>query len=515
MTVERLARLRPGVPSAERHGDRRQRLRRQRRRRGGRARDAGDAPPPRRARAPDPGHRDRRRRPQPARARASCPPSRAALALPGSTLDDIDVVELNEAFAGQVLACCDALDLDPEPRVRPRAARWRSGTPGALAARCSRAAVQPAGARRAAGRYGLAAIAVGGGQGVAVVVGAVPRDRGRPASRHRYGDRHGAARRRPSRLDRAADRRDRRQRLRQVDVRADAQRAGAARPPGTVRVDGLDPATRGREVRRRVGFCFTDPDAQIVMPTVAEDVAFGLRRRGLTSDEVARAGRARRSRRTGWPSTRDHPAHLLSGGQKQLLALASVLVTEPDLLVMDEPTTLLDLRNARRIARRGRRPAAAGGAGDPPPRPARRLRPGAGLRRGPAGLRRRPRPTAVASTEELMGVTRSALYVPGSLAAAPAAGRREARCAAGRRGRARCSSARRLAGRRSRWASCACSTPLPGCPCGVARPASCGRCCGSALVARRCSSARHRLASARSSWSACSPCWCCSPPWSR
>jgi biotin transport system ATP-binding protein len=47
---------------------------------------------------------------------------------------------------------------------------------------------------------------------------------------------------------------------------------------------------------------------------------------------------------------RDHPAHLLSGGQKQLLAIASVLVTDPDLLVMDEPTTLLDLANARRIA---------------------------------------------------------------------------------------------------------------------------------------------------------------------
>jgi biotin transport system ATP-binding protein len=117
---------------------------------------------------------------------------------------------------------------------------------------------------------------------------------------------------------------------------------------GTVTVDGLDTRTDGRQVRRRVGFCFTDPDAQIVMPTVAEDVAFGLRRRGLSRGEVeARVAGAL----TAYHLDRlaDQPAHLLSGGQKQLLALASVLVTEPDLLVMDEPTTLLDLRNGRMV----------------------------------------------------------------------------------------------------------------------------------------------------------------------
>ena len=118
---------------------------------------------------------------------------------------------------------------------------------------------------------------------------------------------------------------------------------------GAVRVDGLSTEDDGREVRRRVGFCFTDPDAQIVMPTVAEDVAFGLRRRKLPRAEVeARVTDALRA--YGLDGHADHPAHLLSGGQKQLLALASVLVTEPALLVMDEPTTLLDLRNARHIA---------------------------------------------------------------------------------------------------------------------------------------------------------------------
>ena len=117
---------------------------------------------------------------------------------------------------------------------------------------------------------------------------------------------------------------------------------------GSVRVAGLDPDKQARQVRHRVGFCFTDPDAQIVMPTVVEDIAFGLRRRGLDKEEISeRVERALAS--YGLAEHRDHPAHLLSGGQKQLLAIASVLVTNPDLLVMDEPTTLLDLANARRI----------------------------------------------------------------------------------------------------------------------------------------------------------------------
>jgi biotin transport system ATP-binding protein len=119
---------------------------------------------------------------------------------------------------------------------------------------------------------------------------------------------------------------------------------------GTVRIDGLDSRKDGRELRRRVGFCFTDPDAQIVMPTVAEDVAFGLRRRGVGKTEVA--ARVQETLETyGLAGHRDHPAHLLSGGQKQLLALSSVLVTDPDVLVLDEPTTLLDLRNAAVVQR--------------------------------------------------------------------------------------------------------------------------------------------------------------------
>ncbi len=118
---------------------------------------------------------------------------------------------------------------------------------------------------------------------------------------------------------------------------------------GTVTVDGLDPSRHGRQVRARVGFIFTDPDNQIVMPTVAEDVAFSLRRSGLSKTVIAERTAAMLER-MGLAALADHPAHLLSGGQKQLLALAAVLVRGPAVLVADEPTTLLDLRNARRVS---------------------------------------------------------------------------------------------------------------------------------------------------------------------
>ncbi len=125
---------------------------------------------------------------------------------------------------------------------------------------------------------------------------------------------------------------------------------GLVRPTeGRVTVDGQDASRNGRAVRGKVGFVFTDPDNQIVMPTVAEDVAFSLRRSGLPKSVVAERV-SNMLNRMGLAGSADHPAHLLSGGQKQLLALAAVLVREPTVLVADEPTTLLDLRNARRVA---------------------------------------------------------------------------------------------------------------------------------------------------------------------
>jgi biotin transport system ATP-binding protein len=119
---------------------------------------------------------------------------------------------------------------------------------------------------------------------------------------------------------------------------------------GTVLVDGLDTRTQGREVRRRVGFVFQDPDAQIVHPTVAEDLAFGPHNQGLPAEETARRVEEMLDRYD-LAGHRDHPAHLLSGGQKQLLAIAGVLVMHPQRIVFDEPTTLLDLANTRRVSR--------------------------------------------------------------------------------------------------------------------------------------------------------------------
>lgn len=117
---------------------------------------------------------------------------------------------------------------------------------------------------------------------------------------------------------------------------------------GQVLVDGLDTRRHGREVRRRVGFVFTDPAAQLVMPTVAEDVALSLRKRHRDKAERAAAVLAVLER-FGLADLAERSVHALSGGQRQLLAIATVLATDPDVLVADEPTTLLDLANTRRV----------------------------------------------------------------------------------------------------------------------------------------------------------------------
>lgn len=130
---------------------------------------------------------------------------------------------------------------------------------------------------------------------------------------------------------------------------------------GELRVHGLDPARDARALRRRTAFIFSNPAAQIVMPTVREDLAYtaaGFERDRARRDELVTAT----LERVGLGAHAETPAHALSGGQQQLLALANAFVREPSLIVADEPTAYLDAVNTRRIARALLREAPAAGA---------------------------------------------------------------------------------------------------------------------------------------------------------
>lgn len=119
---------------------------------------------------------------------------------------------------------------------------------------------------------------------------------------------------------------------------------------GQVLIDGLNTRKHGKDIRQKVGFVFQNPDNQIVFPVVEEDLAFGMKNLGFPKQEIIRKTTEILARYD-MSELRQHPAHLLSGGQKQLLAIAGVLVMQPAYIVMDEPTTLLDLRNKRRVTR--------------------------------------------------------------------------------------------------------------------------------------------------------------------
>ncbi|PJK31093.1 energy-coupling factor ABC transporter ATP-binding protein [Minwuia thermotolerans] len=117
---------------------------------------------------------------------------------------------------------------------------------------------------------------------------------------------------------------------------------------GRVKVDRSDTRSDARAIRRRVGFVFQNPDNQIVYPTVAEDLAFGLKNIGCGREESERRV-ARALSRHGMADFGPRAVHQLSGGEKQLIALMGVTLMEPDCIVLDEPTTALDLRHRRRF----------------------------------------------------------------------------------------------------------------------------------------------------------------------
>jgi len=118
---------------------------------------------------------------------------------------------------------------------------------------------------------------------------------------------------------------------------------------GEVRI-GETPLTRETlpQVRRSVGLVFQDPDDQLFMPTVFEDVAFGPRNLGFSEEQVEERVRDALAR-VGGEGLRDRPPYKLSGGEKRVAAIAAVLAVGPDVLVMDEPSSNLDPKARRRL----------------------------------------------------------------------------------------------------------------------------------------------------------------------
>lgn len=113
---------------------------------------------------------------------------------------------------------------------------------------------------------------------------------------------------------------------------------------------GATPVTRknAKEIRRTVGMVFQDSDDQLFMPTVFDDVAFGPLNAGLPPEQIdQRVGFA--LERVGVSHLRDRPPYRLSSGEKRSVSIATVLAMEPDILVMDEPSSNLDPRARRRL----------------------------------------------------------------------------------------------------------------------------------------------------------------------
>lgn len=119
---------------------------------------------------------------------------------------------------------------------------------------------------------------------------------------------------------------------------------------GTVSVDGFDTVDAPRDVRQRVAFLFTDPMSQLVMPLVREDVELSLKAT-IKNSAARREAALAALDSVGVAHLAERSVYDLSGGERQLVALVSVLAAGQRVLVADEPNTLLDLRNTNRLRR--------------------------------------------------------------------------------------------------------------------------------------------------------------------
>jgi cobalt/nickel transport system ATP-binding protein len=119
---------------------------------------------------------------------------------------------------------------------------------------------------------------------------------------------------------------------------------------GTVEICGLEVAKPHlQEIRRRVGVVFQDPDDQLFMPTVRDDVAFGPANLGVGGAEL-QARVAEALDQVGMGEYADRPPHHLSFGQRRRVAVATVLAMRPEILVLDEPSSNLDPASRRELA---------------------------------------------------------------------------------------------------------------------------------------------------------------------
>ncbi len=119
---------------------------------------------------------------------------------------------------------------------------------------------------------------------------------------------------------------------------------------GRVTVNGLDTVKDADAVLKQVGFVFQNPQNQIILPIIRDDIAFGLKNRGLHKTIVDEAVRAT-LQRFSIDHLADRRAHELSGGELQLAALAALSITGPKILILDEPTNQLDLKNRALVER--------------------------------------------------------------------------------------------------------------------------------------------------------------------